>query len=67
MNAKEFYIEAETEKNPHLEEQIKDHADELDEIFELMEDYAHKRVRKFANYASKSTSQLLKRFNETNQ
>lgn len=41
MNAKEFYIETEKSKNPHLRKQIIDHAEsDMDEVFQLMEDYA---------------------------
>lgn len=50
MDAKEFYISREIEKNPQLEEMIKDHAEEMDEIFHLMEEYAdHKKSEKEQN------------------
>lgn len=44
MNAKEFYISKEVDKRPDLEEMIRDHAEEMDEIFELMEEYAEHKV-----------------------
>lgn len=40
MTAKEFYIQREIEKNPEYEDMIRDHAEEMTEIFELMESYA---------------------------
>ncbi|WP_409029420.1 hypothetical protein [Gracilimonas sediminicola] len=41
MNAKEFYIDREVRKHPHLRKQIIDHAESgMDETLQLMEAYA---------------------------